>query len=186
MPSVYNLRMIDRNKYARTYYKKNKKRIRAYQKSWRLKNIESERARARTWIRNDRAKNPIKHRAYDTKRHKKDRAKRLRYMREYFQKHKPLFALRNRASRLKCRLRVIGHYGGQCVCCHEKRTEFLCIDHKNGDGARHRRDLHRDGKVWIYNWLEKKGYPKDFQILCWNCNSAKHIYGICPHQIQNS
>lgn len=27
-----------------------------------------------------------------------------------------------------------------------------------------------------------RNYPPDYQILCYNCNHAKHIYKICPHQ----
>ena len=34
--------------------------------------------------------------------------------------------------------RVIKEYGGACVCCKEKRIEFLSIDHIKGDGQKHR------------------------------------------------
>jgi predicted HNH restriction endonuclease len=30
--------------------------------------------------------------------------------------------------------------------------------------------------------LKRQGFPKDeFQLLCSNCNQAKHRYGQCPH-----
>jgi len=31
-------------------------------------------------------------------------------------------------------------------------------------------------------WLKKNNWPEGFQVLCYNCNSAKRVDGICPHQ----
>lgn len=86
--------------------------------------------------------------------------------------------------RQSLRVEIIREYGGQCVCpgCPETLQEFLTIDHIDGNGAAHRRI---DGKTgWqFYKWLKDNEYPKDnFQLLCMNCNWAKHAYGICPHQ----
>lgn len=76
---------------------------------------------------------------------------------------------------------VINHYGGKCNCCHESELIFLTIDHIDGQGAKHRRDLGQ-GKV-IYTWLKKNNYPKNnYQVLCFNCNFAKHVLGECPHK----
>jgi 5-methylcytosine-specific restriction endonuclease McrA len=75
-------------------------------------------------------------------------------------------------------------YGGCCVCCNEDREEFLTIDHINGRTCE---DFSPGGKklvgkpLWIR--LKKMGWPKEnIQLLCWNCNYAKGIYGLCPHQ----
>ncbi len=80
------------------------------------------------------------------------------------------------------RVEIIRVYGGQCACCMESRIEFLCIDHINGNGAEHRRNETGGTGVNTYRWLRKNNYPEGFQILCWNCNSAKHFNKICPHQ----
>jgi hypothetical protein len=75
---------------------------------------------------------------------------------------------------------VFEAYGNKCQCCGESRPEFLVIDHKYNDGAKHRRQLKARN---FYHWLRQNNYPKDrFQILCWNCNMAKSIYGKCPHK----
>lgn len=60
--------------------------------------------------------------------------------------------------------------------------DFLAIDHVEGNGAAHRRELGGTGTVF-YAWLVKNNFPKEFQILCHNCNFAKFRNGgVCPHQ----
>ncbi len=35
----------------------------------------------------------------------------------------------------------------------------------------------------LYRWIIKNNFPEEFQILCFNCNSGRHINGgICPHE----
>lgn len=72
-------------------------------------------------------------------------------------------------------------YGGYiCACCGETEPIFLTIDHINNDGNKHREKI---GSQVIYYWLRDQGYPSGFQILCWNCNRAKHYNGgVCIHQ----
>ena len=94
--------------------------------------------------------------------------------------------------RLLLKLECLAHYGNKCVCCGESNSVFLCFDHKDGKGAEHRRSIypHRPNGgrgngasgVVMQFWIRKHNYPDIFQILCFNCNSAKHILGICPHQ----
>lgn len=38
----------------------------------------------------------------------------------------------------------------------------------------------------FYRWIKKNGFPDSVQVLCWNCNCAKGIYGYCPHSTQAS
>jgi 5-methylcytosine-specific restriction endonuclease McrA len=87
----------------------------------------------------------------------------------------------------KKRLEVLQHYGGKCVCCGQTNPLFLTIDHKNSDGNRDPRARGRSGfRISGLGWymkLIKLGFPDDFQVLCWNCNHAKEIYGggiACP------
>ncbi len=58
---------------------------------------------------------------------------------------------------------------------------FLCVDHVNNDGAEHRKKTGSSGSQ-ICVWLVNEGFPDGFQILCYNCNFAKHLNGgTCPH-----
>jgi len=78
------------------------------------------------------------------------------------------------------RAEVLAAYGGQCACCGENHVEFLNVDHVDGTGAAHRRTVPGNR---ILQWLKLRGFPKDgFQLLCWNCNCAKGVYGRCPHE----
>jgi hypothetical protein len=87
---------------------------------------------------------------------------------------------RTKTNRLR-RFRILQAYGGKCVCCGETIPQFLNIDHINNDGAKHRREI--GGSSGLQIWIEKNNYPKDFQILCYNCNVGKYLNGgVCPHK----
>lgn len=85
-----------------------------------------------------------------------------------------------REYRQALRLEVLSHYapnGPACACCGETIIEFLCIDHMNGGGGKHRRSINGN----LYNWLKREGFPTGFRVLCHNCNAAIGHYGRCPH-----
>jgi hypothetical protein len=87
----------------------------------------------------------------------------------------------------KLRLRVLETYGNKCVCCGETTNEFLAIDHVKGNGNAHRREMKENGGGhYIMHWIIKHNFPKDFQILCHNCNMSKGFYGYCPHSAKVS
>lgn len=104
-----------------------------------------------------------------------------------------------KAYRAQERLDALHAYGGEnptCSCpgCSEDRLPFLCIDHINGGGIKHREELckdqksNRDGKCnpgggVFYRWLRKNSYPSGYRVLCHNCNIARSN-GPCPvHEI---
>lgn len=83
--------------------------------------------------------------------------------------------------KLQLKIIVIDVYGGECSCCSEHRLEFLSIDHVNGGGNKHRKELNRWGNGF-YHWLVSEGFPDGFQVLCMNCNFAIGKFGYCPHE----
>ena len=86
---------------------------------------------------------------------------------------------RGRRLRLEC-LKFYGKNGIECKCCKEQNEVFLAIDHIEGrDKFNHK---YRSGGTALYYWLVKNKFPDGFQILCFNCNWAKHKIGVCPHQ----
>jgi len=96
-----------------------------------------------------------------------------------------LIMSRKKSNRKHDRLRaeIIEAYGSKCSCpgCPETLPQFLEIDHIDGKGADDRR-AHGSGGLRLYRRLKAAGFPKDnWQLLCSNCNKAKHIYGQCPH-----
>ena len=89
----------------------------------------------------------------------------------------------NTRTRRKAKQDVLVAYGRSCACCGETEPVFLTIDHIDGNGAEHRRQINNRGGSSFYYWLRQNGYPEGYQVLCWNCNSAKHINGTCPHAL---
>lgn len=73
-----------------------------------------------------------------------------------------------------------------CNCCGEKRLKCLTIDHINGGGNEHRREIKRRCGIRFYQWLKKNHFPEGFQVLCYNCNMGKQAnQGICPHKLKS-
>lgn len=95
----------------------------------------------------------------------------------------------NKMERHRLKVEVIQGYGGKCACCGLTQFEFLTLDHVNGDGAQHRRQLAEQRGVvqirhdTIYREARKSGFPDNFRILCMNCNFSFGMFGYCPHQI---
>jgi hypothetical protein len=85
-------------------------------------------------------------------------------------------------NRLKWKLQVFEAYGGAiCACCGEKELIFLTLDHINGGGNAERKKIGRSCKMFRH--LINNKFPIGYQVLCYNCNSGKHLNGgVCPHQ----
>lgn len=78
--------------------------------------------------------------------------------------------IRNR-NRMR-RSAVIFSYGNQCAQCKEEDYNKLTIDHKNGGGSAHRREMTTNIVDYLYNNLiNRDGY----QVLCYNCNCSKNV-----------
>lgn len=99
--------------------------------------------------------------------------------------------VKERERRRQIKLDVLAHYGNKCACCGETEEVFLSMDHKNNDGAAHRKAVFNGpnsvfrGGTHIYMWIKRNKYPDSFQILCHNCNHGKHLNGgVCPHQMK--
>ena len=56
-------------------------------------------------------------------------------------------------------------YGSKCTCCGESEKKFLTVEHLNGDGKRHRKEVGTG--LNMLKDLRKQGFPKDiYTILC--------------------
>ncbi|HZG54134.1 MAG TPA: hypothetical protein VEZ40_18675 [Pyrinomonadaceae bacterium] len=79
------------------------------------------------------------------------------------------------------RIEAISYYSnGQnlCACCGENHLEFLTVDHIDGGGTAHKKQIYHH----TYRWLRKYKYPSGFRVLCFNCNLGRAIKGYCPHE----
>lgn len=81
----------------------------------------------------------------------------------------------------RLKLEVLLAYGGRCACCGNDYLPHLTLDHVNGGGGEERRAA--GGGRAVYRRLRRDGFPQgEYQVLCWNCNSAKHFLGVCGCQ----
>lgn len=96
----------------------------------------------------------------------------------------------NRASReehRRLRHEIIAGYGGVCVHCGDDRWQVLTIDHINGGGTQHRKEVAKTSGGF-YRWLRDQGFPRDeYRLLCYNCNCARaHAGGLPPVPFESS
>lgn len=148
---------------------------------WSEERKETHRACVRRW----RELNPEKFRASSDLQNAR---RRKRYAEDPEYKRK-LFAGRDRErersysreAHARRRLAVFRHYGTECACCGVSNWEFLTIDHVNGGGNKHRREIGVHSGDAFYVWLIKNNYPEGFRTLCMNCNTSYGFHGYCPH-----
>lgn len=95
-------------------------------------------------------------------------------------------AAASRRYQQKIRKEVLNHYGHACACCGESRYEFLAIDHINGGGVRHKKEVLGAVHKSLAIWLRANNYPPGFRLLCHNCNSSLGWYGYCPHETRSA
>lgn len=94
------------------------------------------------------------------------------------------YRLKGKPQHLANKLKAFAAYGSVCSCCGETDPMCLAIDHINGGGNAHKREIGH-GIDGIYSWLIKHNFPSGFQVLCHTCNQAKQLNGnVCPHQTQ--
>jgi hypothetical protein len=147
------------------YREKNKDKIKFDQKKWREKNKEKISKKNKEWREKNKDILKIKKEIYVENNHDKVKNSQKR-------------------SRIKARLEALKAYGGEnpkCNCCQESEIKFLCIDHINGGGVKHRKKINRLAGTSFYVWLKNNGYPSGFRVLCMNCNSSIGSYKYCPH-----
>lgn len=69
---------------------------------------------------------------------------------------------------------ILSHYShGTMICanCGESHLGFLEIDHINGGGKQHRREINGN----LFKWLKDNNYPEGYQVLCSDCNHRRVV-----------
>jgi hypothetical protein len=156
------------NAYQLKYYREHREKILRERREWTVKNREHHLNTRRAYHKKVAEK---------VRQQQKDRYARL--------KDDPAFKSRRAAEALrytaKLRAEVLAAYGNKCTCCGESAEEFLSVDHIEGRGSHHRREVGSH----MYHLLKKLSYPKDkYRLLCMNCNFSIGMRGYCPHDRQ--
>lgn len=102
----------------------------------------------------------------------KDKAR--AYMKHWYQQ----FGKQHEAlARIEIKTEVLTHYGKGCLACAmcgESRLACLSIDHINGGGVSHRKELNAYG-YRFYKRLKHDNFPEGYQTLCMNCQFIKAV-----------
>jgi len=144
---------------------------------------ERTRQRSRAWrqIPGNKEREAATKRAYKEAHPELWRIRKRASSARYAEKNREQIKASRDATRAALRAAVIEAYGGRCSCpgCHVRHAELLTIDHVNGDGHHRQRAGSRSSRDF-YRWLQKNGYPSDYQLLCGSCNLAKSDKERCP------
>ena len=118
----------------------------------------------RNWYKQDRLKNPEKYKEINRKRSE-----------EYHKNPDKFKSKANEYQRnwnFKIKVEVLSHYSKtdypKCVDCGYDKIKALSIDHIEGGGTQHRRQIGGGGR--FYWWLRKNGFPEGYDTVCMNCN----------------
>ena len=120
---------------------------------------------------------------------KDNKDRRYVYIKGWNKRNPKKISMYQKRYKMKLRLLVFRYYSKgdiKCACCREKSLEFLTVDHINGDGNIHRRELGHRGGHQMYSWLKNNNFPPGYRILCINCNHSYGVWGYCPHEIPES
>jgi len=133
----------------------------------------------RAYYKKNRSTILIKRKIHSMKPEVRERA-RACYGRHKYEYNK----VRRRKETLETKKIIFEHYGGKppkCACCGETGWEFLSVDHINGGGTKHKKELNCGGGLGFYKWIINNNFPTDLRLLCMNCNFALGKFGYCPH-----
>ena len=89
----------------------------------------------------------------------------------YYTKHRKEIQAVTNDTKVSKRLGLLAYYGNgklACVLCGEEDPRCLSIDHINGGGNKHRKQLGSYG-IDFTNYLIQSGLPSGYRTLCMNC-----------------
>lgn len=112
--------------------------------------------------------------------YRENRDRRIAIAKGYHERHRDQDNARKRALRQRARQEAVDAYGGACICCGETYLPYLDLDHINGGGTKHRKQL--GWGVAYFKYLKDNHWPQGIQVLCGNCHYAKTRGHACrPH-----
>ena len=102
------------------------------------------------------------------------------YWKSYYKKNRKKRIRAVRKSQLNNKMKVFKKYSNgkiKCEICENNDMDVLTLDHINGGGNKHRRELGGSNFCGgtFYTWIIKNNYPDGFRVLCRNCNFKEYL-----------
>lgn len=172
----------------KTYREDNKEEISKRHEVWRKSNLDKIRARQARWYSENREYVIEKNGSYYKENrgvlleHRRkvwaqNREENLKKHKEWREENRGIIHQNTAEYRLKVRKEALLHYSDgfmKCNMCGIPGIKFLCLDHKDGGGTKHRSEEALVRGQSVYRWARLNDWPDMFQVLCWNCNYIKH------------
>jgi hypothetical protein len=145
--------------------------------------LDANRDRINAWHRDNYARNKPRFLAKQRKYYEEHKDKQRIWQSKYYLTHKDEATQRYWANRdrelarglknkMEYKTTVMEHYSKtsppSCQRCGYFDLRALSIDHINGGGTKHRKEVRA-----LYYWLIKNNFPEGFQVLCMNCQFIK-------------
>ena len=150
--------------------KKSKQEIYKQQINWRKTNPDRVKESNKKYSKN----HPEKIREKAEKYRKKHREQIKNYMKKWRSLNKIKKNKYSKEERYRTKIKVFTHYSGnppKCLLCGFNDIRSLVLDHVNNNGAEDRKKFKTPDCLLRY--IKRSNYPKEFQILCANCNMIK-------------
>jgi predicted restriction endonuclease len=184
---------LKRKEYTKNYRINHRKEHREYNRLWaknnpekvkaqRLKNKEGKAEYRKNYYQENKEEENMASRLYYQNNKQKVNRQRKEYAKNWRTNHKELCAQYSYEANQRIKKKIFDYYGHKCTCCGETEEAFLTLDHINGGGTKHRKEIGFGTKP-LYMWLIKHNFPPEFQTLCMNCQFGKRYGHICPHQL---
>jgi hypothetical protein len=133
----------------RAWKEKNKEKTRGYTSKYRERHYDLVRKKEKDYVQSDKGRQRMHERRMETRN-------------QVFSHYSP--------DGIKCALSSVYHPGYECT-----DIEVLSIDHINGGGGKHRKELKGKSGHGFYLWLIQQGFPKGYRVLCWNCQHKEKL-----------
>ena len=152
--------------YNRKYYKAHSEVKKAIEKKYREIHREAINEKGKKYYVEHRNEIIARRKKYHAKYPEKTRI----HCKKYYIRHREELIEYAKTYRLELKKQVLTYYGYgklECAICHDTRIDVLSIDHINGKGNQHRKQIGHIGSSF-YSWLIKNECPPGFRTLCYN------------------
>ena len=139
-----------------------------YARQWWIKNRENAIKKHNEWVKNNPEKFQKSQKKYRNSQKHRDTYHKWWHSEDHKQRLKAL------------KIEVFTHYcksTPKCMCCNESEIDFQTIEHVRGK-KNYPHDPRKGGNKLIA-WLKNNNYPTGYEVLCYNCNCARGMYGSC-------